>query len=187
MALRVGINGFGRIGRLVCRAAFENKANDVTVVAINDPFLPLDYLIYQLKYDSVHYRFPGTIKKVSDNEISINGKTVRLYAEKDPSKIGWGASGADVICESTGAFLTVEKCNAHLKAGAKKVIMSAPAKDDTPTFVVGVNHKKYKSEWNIISNASCTTNCLGPLTKVIHENFGVVEGLMTTVHAATAT
>jgi glyceraldehyde 3-phosphate dehydrogenase len=187
MALRLGINGFGRIGRLVCRAAFENKSKEVDVVAINDPFLPIDYLIYQLKYDSVHLRFPGTIKKINDTTINVNGKEIRLFAEKNPADIKWGDCGASVICESTGAFLTEEKCKAHIKGGAKKVIMSAPAKDNAPTFVFGVNHKSYKPEMNFISNASCTTNCLAPLAKVINDRYGIVEGLMTTVHAATAT
>lgn len=140
-----------------------------------------------MKYDSVHLRFGGTIEKVSENEIKINGRSVKLFTSKNPAEIPWGSVGADVICESTGAFLTVEKCNAHIKGGAKKVVMSAPAKDDTPTYVFGVNHKKYKASENIVSNASCTTNCLAPLAKVINDNFGIAEGLMTTVHAGTAT
>jgi glyceraldehyde 3-phosphate dehydrogenase len=187
MSLRLGINGFGRIGRLVLRAAFENKANQVDVLAINDPFLPADYLIYQLKYDSVHNRFNHKVEKVSEKEIKIDGKSVHLYTEKDPANIPWGTAGANVICDSTGAFLTQDKAKAHFKGGAKKVIFSAPAKDDTPTFVYGVNHNTYKSDQNIVSNASCTTNCLAPLAKVINDKFGIVEGLMTTVHAATAT
>lgn len=184
MSVTLGINGFGRIGRLVFRAALEKGAK---VTAINDPFLPIDYLIYQLKYDSVHNRFKGEIEKIDDKSISVNGEKVAVFAEKDPSKIKWGETGSEVVCESTGVFLTKEKAAAHLKGGCKKVILSAPAKDDTPTFVVGVNHQNYKAEQNIVSNASCTTNCLAPVAKVLHQNFGIVEGLMTTVHAATAT
>lgn len=187
MALRLGINGFGRIGRLVLRASVENKANEIKVVAINDPFMDVDYLIYQLKYDSAHLKFPGKIEKVDDHTIKVNGQNITLYKEKDPAQLKWGDAGADIVCESTGAFLTQEKAAAHLKGGAKKVILSAPAKDDTPTFVYGVNHKNYVASQNIVSNASCTTNCLAPVAKVLHEKFGIAEGLMTTVHASTAT
>mmetsp|Transcript_11317 Transcript_11317/g.12928 ORF Transcript_11317/g.12928 Transcript_11317/m.12928 type:complete len:341 (+) Transcript_11317:34-1056(+) len=183
-APRLGINGFGRIGRLVLRAALENKNAEVT--AINDPFMNLDYLIYLLKYDSVHGGFKGQIEK-DGNNLRVNGKKIHIYAEKDPGNIKWGDAGADIICESTGAFLTEEKAAPHLKGGAKKVILSAPSKDKTPMFVYGVNHESYKPEINILSNASCTTNCLAPLAKVIHEKFGITEGLMTTVHAITAT
>ena len=181
---RIGINGFGRIGRLVFRSAFENKTAEIT--AVNDPFMNLDYLIYLLKYDSVHGGFKHTIEKDGSN-LKIDGKKVHIFTEKDPGNIKWGDAGADIICESTGAFLTEEKCTPHLKAGAKKVIMSAPSKDKTPMFVYGVNHENYKAEINILSNASCTTNCLAPLAKVVHDKFGIVEGLMTTVHAITAT
>ncbi|KAM3133913.1 hypothetical protein pb186bvf_014028 [Paramecium bursaria] len=186
MSVQLGINGFGRIGRLVLRAAFE-KSKPVNVVAINDPFMDLDYLVYQLKYDSAHGKAPFHIEKF-DKGIVVNGKKIWVYSQKDPSLIPWGDSGANIICESTGAFNTDEKAGAHIKGGAKKVIMSAPSKDKaTPTYVIGVNHLAYKASENIISNASCTTNCLAPLAKVLHENFGIAEGLMTTVHAATAT
>jgi glyceraldehyde 3-phosphate dehydrogenase len=187
MALRVGINGFGRIGRLVLRAAVENKPNDITVVGINDPFLPVDYLVYQLRYDSAHLKFGGKVEKVDDKTIKVNGKTIKIYNSLKPEEIKWRECGADIVCESTGAFLKKDKAEAHLKGGAKKVILSAPAKDDTPTFVYGVNHLNYKAEQNIVSNASCTTNCLAPVAKVLNDNYGIVEGLMTTVHAATAT
>eukprot|EP01017_Pseudomicrothorax_dubius_P044122 TRINITY_DN742_c0_g1_i1.p1 TRINITY_DN742_c0_g1~~TRINITY_DN742_c0_g1_i1.p1 ORF type:complete len:360 (+),score=101.27 TRINITY_DN742_c0_g1_i1:78-1157(+) len=185
MSVRLGINGFGRIGRLVFRAAFQQNA-PVQVTAINDPFMSLDYIIYQLKYDTVHGRFKGEIAK-DGNNLVVNGQKVRVFAEKDAANIKWGDSGANIICESTGAYLNQEKCDAHLRAGAKKVIISAPAKDNTPTYVIGVNHNQYKAEQNIVSNASCTTNCLAPLALVVHRNFGILEGLMTTVHAATAT
>lgn len=181
---KIGVNGFGRIGRLVTRAAFKNQRAEVT--AINDPFMNLDYLIYLLKYDSVHGRFDGTIEK-DGNNLKINGKRVHIFTEKNPGDIKWGDAGADIVCESTGAFLTEEKCQSHLNNGAKKVIMSAPSKDKTPMYVYGVNHNEYKSEQNILSNASCTTNCLAPVAKVINDKFGIVEGLMTTVHAMTAT
>jgi glyceraldehyde 3-phosphate dehydrogenase len=181
---RIGINGFGRIGRLVLRAAFENKSAEIT--AINDPFMNLDYLIYLLKYDSVHGGFHHKLEK-DGNNLKIDGKKVHIFAEKDPGNIKWGDAGADIVCESTGAFLTEEKAALHLKGGAKKVILSAPSKDKTPMFVYGVNHESYKAEVNIVSNASCTTNCLAPLAKVIHDKFGILEGLMTTVHAITAT
>ncbi|HOK36111.1 MAG TPA: type I glyceraldehyde-3-phosphate dehydrogenase [Paludibacteraceae bacterium] len=181
--IKVGINGFGRIGRLVFRAAQER--NDIQVVAVNDPFLDMDYLIYMLKFDSVHGKFEGTAEK-KDGKLFVNGKEVVFFAEKDPVNIGWAATGAEYIVESTGVFTTMEKASAHLKAGAKKVVITAPS-NDAPMFVCGVNLDKYTPDMNIVSNASCTTNCLAPLAKVIHENFGIVEGLMTTIHAATNT
>jgi glyceraldehyde 3-phosphate dehydrogenase len=184
MGIKVGINGFGRIGRLVFRAAIEN--GKVEVVGVNDPFINLDYMIYMLKYDSVHGRFDAEVS-ASDGMLVVNGKKISVFAEMDPSKIGWGACGADYIVESTGVFLTKEKAQAHIDAGAKKVVMSAPSKDDTPMFVMGVNEKTYTSDMNFVSNASCTTNCLAPIAKVINDNFGIVEGLMTTIHAATNT
>ena len=180
--VKVGINGFGRIGRLVFRAAMER--DDVEIVGINDLLSP-DYMAYMLKYDSVHGAFNGTVE-YNDNQMIVNGHAIRVTAEKDPANLKWGELDTDYVVESTGLFLTKEKAEAHLKAGAKRVIMSAPSKDDTPMFVMGVNNHEYKGE-NIISNASCTTNCLAPLVKVVHSNFGLVEGLMTTVHAATAT
>ncbi|MCQ2063959.1 MAG: type I glyceraldehyde-3-phosphate dehydrogenase [Fibrobacter sp.] len=184
MALKLGINGFGRIGRMVFRAAVENFANDIQVVGINDLLDP-DYLAYMLKYDSVHGRFNHDIK-VEGNFMIVDGNKIQIFAEKDPSAITWGALDVDVVVESTGFFLTAELAEAHLKAGAKKVIMSAPSKDATPMFVYGVNDKTYAGQ-KIISNASCTTNCLAPISKVLNEKFGIVRGLMTTVHAATAT
>ena len=180
--IKVGINGFGRIGRLVFRAAMER--DDVEIVGINDLLSP-DYMAYMLKYDSVHGAFNGTVE-YNDNQMIVNGHAIRVTAEKDPANLKWGELDTDYVVESTGLFLTKEKAEAHLKAGAKRVIMSAPSKDDTPMFVMGVNNHEYKGE-TIISNASCTTNCLAPLVKVVHSNFGLVEGLMTTVHAATAT
>ena len=182
--VKVGINGFGRIGRLVLRYALTR--NDVEVVAINDPFIDLDYMVYMLRYDSVHGRFKGEVC-VKDGKLVINGKAVTCYDKRDPAEIPWAESGAEYIAECTGVFLTQEKAQAYLKGGAKKVVFSAPAKDDTPTFVMGVNHEKYTADMNIVSNASCTTNCLAPLAKVINDNFGITEGLMTTVHATTAT
>ncbi|HET9569885.1 MAG TPA: type I glyceraldehyde-3-phosphate dehydrogenase [Bacteroidales bacterium] len=181
--IKVGINGFGRIGRLVFRAAQER--NDVQIVAVNDPFLDLDYLVYMLKYDTVHGKFQGTAENVN-GKLVINGKEVAFFAEKDPAAIGWGASGADYVVESTGVFTTTEKAGLHLKGGAKKVVISAPSAD-APMFVCGVNLEKYTKDMDVVSNASCTTNCLAPLAKVINDNFGIVEGLMTTVHAATNT
>ena len=180
--VKVGINGFGRIGRLVFRAATERE--DVEIVGINDLLSP-DYMAYMLKYDSVHGAFNGKVE-YNDNQMIVNGHAIRVTAEKDPANLKWGELDTDYVVESTGLFLTKEKAEAHLKAGAKRVIMSAPSKDDTPMFVMGVNNHEYKGE-TIISNASCTTNCLAPLVKVVHNNFGLVEGLMTTVHAATAT
>lgn len=186
MAIKLGINGFGRIGRLVLRAAMA-QPETFDVVAINDPFIDLDYMVYMTKYDSVHGRFRGEAR-AQDGKLVVNGKKIAVHAEKDPVQIPWGRDGADYIVESTGVFCTTEKASAHLKAGAKKVIISAPAKDsETPTFVCGVNLEKYTSDMQVVSNASCTTNCLAPLAKVINDKFGIVEGLMTTVHAVTAT
>ncbi|MDQ3534360.1 MAG: type I glyceraldehyde-3-phosphate dehydrogenase [Bacteroidota bacterium] len=181
--IKIGINGFGRIGRLVFRAT-EERAN-VEVVAIND-LVDVDYMAYMLKYDSTHGRFTGTVE-VKEGKLIVNGRTIRVTAEKDPANLKWDAVGADYVAECTGIFLTKESAAGHIKAGAKKVIMSAPSKDDTPMFVMGVNHKSYKNEMDFVSNASCTTNCLAPIAKVIHENWGIEEGLMTTVHATTAT
>ena len=183
MTIKIGINGFGRIGRMVFRAAAANF-KDIEVVAINDLLEP-DYLAYMLKYDSVHGRFDGEVS-VDGNTLVVNGKKIRLTAVKDPSELKWGEVGADVVIESTGIFLTKEGAQKHIDAGAKKVIMSAPSKDDTPMFVYGVNHETYKGE-AIISNASCTTNCLAPVAKVLNDKWGIKRGLMTTVHAATAT
>ncbi len=182
--IKLGINGFGRIGRMVFRAAVENFSNDIQVVGIND-LLDADYLAYMLKYDSVHGIFNHDIK-VEENYLIVDGNKIQVFAEKDPKNITWGALGVDVVVESTGFFLTEELASAHLEAGAKKVIMSAPSKDATPMFVYGVNDKTYAGQ-KIISNASCTTNCLAPISKVLHEAFGIKRGLMTTVHAATAT
>ena len=182
--IKLGINGFGRIGRMVFRAAVENFSNDIQVVGIND-LLDADYLAYMLKYDSVHGHFNHDIK-VEGNYLIVDGNKIQVFAEKDPSQITWGALGVDVVVESTGFFLTEELASAHLAAGAKKVIMSAPSKDATPMFVYGVNHNTYAGQ-KIISNASCTTNCLAPISKVLNDKFGIVRGLMTTVHAATAT
>ena len=184
MTLKIGINGFGRIGRMVFRAAVQNFADDLEVVAINDLLEP-DYLAYMLKYDSVHGRFKGEVS-VDGNNLIVNGKKIRLTAVKNPAELAWGDVGADIVIESTGLFLTKETAEAHLKAGAKKVILSAPSKDDTPMFVYGVNDKTYAGQ-TIISNASCTTNCLAPVAKVLNDTFGIKRGLMTTVHAATAT
>jgi len=183
MSIKVGINGFGRIGRNVLRSAVQNFP-DIEIVGINDLLEP-DYLAYMLQYDSVHGRFEGTVA-VEGNTLIVNGKKIRLTAEKDPAALKWGEIGADVVIESTGIFLSKDGAQKHIQAGAKKVIMSAPSKDDTPMFVFGVNHQKYKGE-AIISNASCTTNCLAPLAKVINDKWGIKRGLMTTVHAATAT
>lgn len=180
--IKIGINGFGRIGRLVFRAA--QTRNDIQVVAVND-LIDVEYMAYMLKYDSAHGRFDGTVE-VRDGKLVVNGNEIRVTAEKDPANLRWNEVGAEYVVESTGLFLTREKAEAHLKAGAKRVIMSAPSKDDTPMFVYGVNHMKYAGQ-DIVSNASCTTNCLAPIAKVLNENFGIVEGLMTTVHAATNT
>ena len=184
MSIKVGINGFGRIGRLVFRAGISRS--DIEFVGINDPFMTPDYMAYMLRYDTMHGQFDGTIE-YTDDAIIVNGKTVKFFACMDPKDIPWGEVGAEYVVESTGMFLTKEKAQAHIDAGAKKVVMSAPSKDDTPMFVMGVNHETYDSSMNFVSNASCTTNCLAPLAKVINDNFGIVEGLMTTVHASTAT
>ncbi len=184
MAIKVGINGFGRIGRMVFRAAVENFANDIEIVGINDLLDP-DYLAYMLKYDSVHGIFKHEIA-VDGNNLVVDGKKIRLTAEKDPAALAWGDVGADIVVESTGLFLEDAKARAHITAGAKKVIMSAPSKDATPMFVYGVNHETYAGQ-DIISNASCTTNCLAPISKVLNDTFGIKRGLMTTIHAATAT
>jgi len=182
--IKVGINGFGRIGRMVFRAAVEHFGKDIQIVGINDLLDPA-YLAYMLKYDSVHGRFKGDVS-VEGNYMVVNGNKIRLTAERDPAALNWSEVGAEVIVESTGFFLTDDTARKHIEAGAKKVILSAPSKDDTPMFVYGVNHKEYKGQ-DIISNASCTTNCLAPLAKVLHDAFGIKRGLMTTVHAATAT
>lgn len=181
--IKVGINGFGRIGRLVFRAAQERS--DVQVVAVNDPFLDLNYLIYMLQYDTVHGRFQGTAEN-KDGKLFINGKEVAFFAERNPADIAWGAAGADYVVESTGVFTTIDSAKAHIAGGAKKVVISAPS-NDAPMFVCGVNLDAYTADMDIVSNASCTTNCLAPLAKVINDNFGITEGLMTTVHAATNT
>jgi len=181
--IKVGINGFGRIGRLVFKAMTER--DNIEVVGIND-LIDAEYMAYMLKYDSVHGRFNGEVS-VSGNDLVVNGNKIRITAERDPKNLKWNEVGAEYIVESTGLFLTKESAQAHIDAGAKKVILSAPSKDDTPMFVMGVNHKSLTSDIKILSNASCTTNCLAPLAKVVHDNFGIVEGLMTTVHATTAT
>ncbi|MDF2552743.1 MAG: glyceraldehyde-3-phosphate dehydrogenase [Chryseobacterium sp.] len=181
--IKVGINGFGRIGRLVFRAMTER--DNIEVVGIND-LINAEYMAYMLKYDSVHGIFPGEVS-VEGNDLVVNGKKIRVTAERDPNNLKWNEIGADYIVESTGLFLDKESAAAHINAGAKKVILSAPSKDDTPMFVMGVNHTELTDDIKILSNASCTTNCLAPLAKVIHDNFGIVEGLMTTVHATTAT
>lgn len=183
MAVKIGINGFGRIGRLVFRAAIDNP--NVEVVGINDPFIDLEYMKYMLKYDTVHGQFQGTIEGEGDTLV-VNGKKSKVYGIMDPAEIPWSECGAEYIVESTGVFTVTEKASAHFKGGAKKVVISAPSKD-APMFVMGVNNDKYTKDMKVVSNASCTTNCLAPLAKVIHENFGIVEGLMTTVHATTAT
>ena len=186
MAIKVGINGFGRIGRLVFRAAVA-QPETFEVVGINDPFIDLDYMVYMVKYDTIHGKFDGTVE-VADGKLVVNGKKISVYAEKNPADIKWSECGADYVVESTGVFCTTEKASAHLQGGAKKVVISAPAKDkDTPTFVCGVNLDKYSKDMKVVSNASCTTNCLAPLAKVINDKFGIVEGLMTTVHSTTAT
>ena len=184
MAIKVGINGFGRIGRMVFRAAVQNFKDDIEIVGINDLLEP-DYVAYMLSFDSVHGRFKGEVS-VEGNNLIVNGKKIRLTAVKDPAELKWNEVGADIVVESTGLFLTKETCQKHIDAGAKKVIQSAPSKDDTPMFVYGVNHTSYAGQ-TIISNASCTTNCLAPLAKVINDTFGIKRGLMTTVHAATNT
>ena len=180
--IKIGINGFGRIGRLVFRAASKNK--NIQVVGIND-LIDTNYMSYMLKYDTTHGRFDGSVS-VNGNNLEVNGKNIRVTNEKDPSKLNWSEVEAEYVIESTGLFLTKDSAKGHIKSGAKKVIMSAPSKDDTPMFVMGVNNKQYTSDMNFVSNASCTTNCLAPLAKVLHDNFGIVSGLMTTVHATTA-
>ncbi|MFT5313091.1 MAG: glyceraldehyde 3-phosphate dehydrogenase [Paraglaciecola sp.] len=182
MTIKIGINGFGRIGRFVFRLACER--DDIEVVGIND-LLDVDYMAYMLKFDSTHGKFNGTVV-VQDGHLLVNGKTVRVTAQRDPANLAWGDIAADVVVDATGLFLTQETAGKHIQAGAKKVVLSAPSKDDTPMFVMGVNHNSYAGE-NIVSNASCTTNCLAPLAKVLNDNFGIVSGLMTTVHATTAT
>jgi glyceraldehyde 3-phosphate dehydrogenase len=182
--VRMGINGFGRIGRFVFRSSFLNNASKARVMAINDPFMSLDYLVYLLKYDSVHGRFACNVEK-ADGGIKVDGHFVKVFHETDPTKIGWGTVGADYVCESTGVFLTQEKGDLHIKGGAKKVVLSAPPKDGCPIFVVGVNHENYTKDMTVVSNASCTTNCLAPITKVLNDKWGIEEGLMTTVHAVT--
>src|SRR5258707_1708183 len=181
--MKIGINGFGRIGRLAFRAAIDRP--DVEIVGINDLVEP-DYMAYMLKYDSTHGQFNGTIA-VEGGHLVVNGKTIRVTAEKDPANLKWNEVGAEIIIESTGLFLTQETAQKHIDAGAKKVVMAGPAKDDTPTFVMGVNHKKLTAQHTIVSNASCTTNCLAPIAKVLNDSFGIEEGLMSTVHAVTAT
>jgi len=187
MAVNIGINGFGRIGRLVFRAAAAN--GDVNISAVNDPFMPLDYMLYQLSYDSVHGAFKGTVSTKAEGGkefLVVNGRDIAVFHEKDPAAIPWGETKTDYVCESTGVFTAKAKAELHLKGGCKKVIISAPSAD-SPMYVMGVNHTEYKATDTVVSNASCTTNCLAPLTKLVHEKFGLVEGLMTTVHAMTAT
>lgn len=181
--IKVGINGFGRIGRLVFRAAVAK--DDVQVVGINDPFIDLEYMAYMLKYDSTHGQFKGTIE-IKGDKLVVNGQEISVFAEMDPTKISWGSCGADYVVESTGVFTTTEKASAHLEGGAKKVVISAPSAD-APMFVMGVNNDKYTKDMIVVSNASCTTNCLSPIAKVLNDKWGIVEGLMTTVHATTAT
>ena len=183
MAIKVGINGFGRIGRLVFRAAVNNP--EIEIVGINDLITP-DYMAYMLKYDTIHGRFDGTVD-YTENSLIVNGKSIRVTAEKDPANLKWNEVGAEYVVESTGLFLTKEKAAGHIAAGAKHVVMSAPSKDDTPMFVMGVNNESYTSDMQFVSNASCTTNCLAPIAKVLHDNFGITAGLMTTVHSITAT
>lgn len=183
MAIKIGINGFGRIGRLVFRVAMDKP--DLEVVGIND-LIDVEYIAYMLKYDSTHGRFNGTIS-VRGGDLIVNGKTIRVTSERDPANLEWITVGAEYVVESTGLFLTKEKAQSHIDAGAKKVVMSAPSKDDTPMFVMGVNQEKYTPDMPIVSNASCTTNCLAPIAKVLNDSFGIKDGLMTTVHAATAT
>jgi len=183
MTIKIGINGFGRIGRLVFRAAANNP--NISVVGINDPFIDTEYMVYMLKYDTVHGRFKGTVE-ARDGKLVVNGKDVNVCAAMKPEEIPWGTWGADYVVESTGVFTDIEKAKPHIAAGAKKVVISAPSKD-APMFVMGVNNSSYKKDMDIVSNASCTTNCLAPLAKVVHDNWGILEALMTTVHAVTAT
>ena len=184
MKAKIGINGFGRIGRIVFRAAL--KRDDVEVVALNDPFMSPEYMAYMLKYDSVHGKFPGEVGFGADCLI-VDGKEFKVFTAKEVGDIPWSSVGAEYICECTGQHLSKDKCEGHIKAGAKHVIMGAPSKDDTPMFVMGVNNKKYTSDMTYVSNASCTTNCLAPIAKVLNEKFGIIEGLMTTVHSVTPT
>ncbi|WP_295582703.1 type I glyceraldehyde-3-phosphate dehydrogenase [uncultured Oscillibacter sp.] len=184
MKTKIGINGFGRIGRLVFRAALSRE--DVEVVGLNDPFMSPDYMAYMLRYDSTHGKFPGEVS-YEDNALIVNGKKIAVFTEKETKDIPWASVGADYICECTGQHLTKEKCQGHIDAGAKHVVMGAPSKDDTPMFVMGVNNQKYTSDMTFVSNASCTTNCLAPIAKVLHEKFGIKDGLMTTVHSVTPT
>ncbi|MDO4548607.1 MAG: type I glyceraldehyde-3-phosphate dehydrogenase, partial [Clostridia bacterium] len=181
--IKIGINGFGRIGRLVFRASLDHK--NVEVVGINDLITP-EYMAYMLKYDSIHGRFKGTVES-TENSIIVNGHEIPVFSEKNPADLPWGKVGAEYVVESTGLFLTKEKAQGHIDGGAKKVVMSAPSKDDTPMFVMGVNNNTYTSDMNFVSNASCTTNCLAPIAKVLHDKFGITDGLMTTVHSTTAT
>ena len=183
MSVKIGINGFGRIGKLTFQAALEKE--EVEIVAINDPFLQAEYMAYMVKYDTVHGKFNGTVSS-TENTLIVNGKEIKVFNEMEPKNIPWGKLGVEYVLECSGAFTTMEKAQAHIDAGAKKVLISAPSKD-APMFVMGVNNDKYDPSMNIISNASCTTNCLAPLAKVIHDNFGIKEGLMTTVHSTTAT
>ena len=184
MLTKIGINGFGRIGRLTFRAALTH--DDVEVVALNDPFMNPEYMAYMLKYDSVHGKFPGTVEAY-DGGLIVNGKKYPVFTSMEVKDIPWASVGAEYICECTGKHLTKELCQGHIDAGAKHVIMGAPSKDDTPMFVCGVNLDKYTSDMQFVSNASCTTNCLAPIAKVLHDNFGITDGLMTTVHSTTAT
>ena len=184
MSIKIGINGFGRIGNLAFQAAL--KKEEVEVVAINDPFISVDYMAYMVKYDTAHGRFDGEVSNKDEHTLVVNGKEIKVYNEMDPANIPWGKDGVEYVLECSGVFTTIEKAEAHLKGGAKKVIISAPSKD-APMFVMGVNHETYDPSMNIVSNASCTTNCLAPLAKVINANFGIVDGLMTTVHSTTAT
>ena len=184
MSIKVGFNGFGRIGKLAFQAALE-KGDEVDIVAINDPFITADYMAYMVKYDTMHGRFNGTIES-KENVLVVNGKEIKVYNEMDPHNIPWGELGVEYVFECSGVFTTMEKAQAHLDAGAKKVVISAPSKD-APMFVMGVNNETYDPSMNIVSNASCTTNCLAPLAKVIHDNFGIKDGLMSTVHSTTAT
>jgi len=183
MSVKVGINGFGRIGNLAFQAALEK--GEVEIVAINDPFIDAEYMAYMVKYDTIHGRFPGKVE-ARDGKLVVDGKAISVYNEMDPANIPWGAEGVDIVLECSGVFTEIEKAESHIKGGAKKVIISAPSKD-APMFVMGVNNDKYDPSMNIISNASCTTNCLAPLAKIINDNFGIKDGLMTTVHSTTAT
>ena len=184
MSVKIGINGFGRIGRLVLRASLDR--DDIEVVGVNDPFLNSEYMAYLIKYDTVHGRLHAKLE-VGAEGLMVNDKLIKVFKEEEPSAIGWGSCEADYVVESSGAFLTAELAKGHLEGGAKRIVMSAPPKDDTPMFVMGVNHNEYEADMAIVSNASCTTNCLAPVAKVLHDSFGIMEGLMTTVHAMTST